>query len=97
VKTTSAKARPPAGRKASDITAVIKATEGAGARTLLTVKRRGPTSVERIAMTDAGVAEVAAVGAGVVKVAAVEVIAAEAVAIDDCAAMGDVRVVIVDY
>ena len=78
----TSKARPPAGGKAPDIAAVIKATERAGARTWLCVKRRVPASVEAIAM---------------VEVAVVEAVAAEVVAIDDRSAMGDVGVVIVDH
>jgi hypothetical protein len=47
--------------------------------------------MERIAMIGVGVAEV-----GVVKVRVVEIVVREAVAIDDRAAMGDIRIVIVD-
>ena len=86
------KARPSARREASDITAVIKATERAGTCTLLSVKRRGPTSVKRIAMVCVGV-----VKAVVVEVAVVEVIPTGVVAIDDRSAMGDVGIVIVDH
>ena len=89
----TAKARPPPGRKASCIAAVIKSTERAGACTLLSMKRRGRTSVERIAMVGVGVVEIAAS----VKVAVIEVVMTEIVAIDDCAAMGDVRVVIINH
>src|SRR5580692_10928928 len=78
----ASKARPPAGGKAPDIAAVIKAAERAGACTWLWVKRRVPASVEGMAMAEAAV---------------VEVVAAEVVAIDDRSATGDVRVVIVDH
>ena len=83
----TSKARPPAGGEASDIAAVIKATERAGARSWLSVKRRAPTSVERVA-----VAEIAMVEVAVVKVTVVEV-----VAIDDRSAVGDVGVVVIDH
>src|ERR1700736_3234756 len=89
--TTTAKARPPAGRKASYIAAVIKSTECAGARTLLSMKRRGRTSAERIATVGIVVVEVVVVA----KVVMVEIVMTEVVAIDDCAAMGDVRVVVI--
>ena len=46
----ASKARPPAGGEASDIATVIKATERAGACSWLSVKRRAPTSVERVAV-----------------------------------------------
>ena len=92
MKTTTAKARPAAGRKASYIATVIKSTECAGACTLLSVKRRGRTSVERIAMVGIGVVEVA-----VAKVVMVEIVVTEVVAIDDRSAMGDVGVVIIDH
>ena len=53
----------------------------------MSVKRRVPTSVERVA-----VAEIAMVEVAVVKVTVVEV-----VAIDDRSAVGDVGVVVVDH
>ena len=83
----TSKARPPAGGEASDIATVIKATERAGACSCLSVKRRVPTSVERVA-----VAEIAMVEVAVVKVTVVEV-----VAIDDRSAVGDVGVVVINH
>ena len=85
---TTAKARPAAGRKASYIAAMIKATECAGARTRLGVKRRGPASVERIATVTIEVA--------VIEISTIEIVAAKVVAIDDRSAMGDIRVVVID-
>src|SRR5580693_7259986 len=96
VETTSAGAasetRPPAGGKASDIAAVIKATERPTARSWLKVRSRRsveartsaawPASVERVAM---------------VEVAVIEVVVAEIVPIDDRPAVGDVGVVVVDH
>src|SRR5580700_431992 len=91
MKTTSvgatSKARPPAGRKATDIAAVIKATESAGMCTWLGVKRRVTASVEGIAVVEIAM----------VKVAAIEVVAGEVVAIDDGSAVGNVGVVVVDH
>ncbi len=83
---TTAKARPPAGGKASCIAAVIKATEGAGAGIWLSVKGGGPTSVERVAMADIPVIEVAVV----------EIVVTEIVTVDDRSAMGDVSIVVVN-
>ncbi|MDQ1409744.1 MAG: hypothetical protein QOJ41_1479 [Acidobacteriaceae bacterium] len=97
--TTTAKARPPAGRKASYIAAVIKSTERAGACTLLSMKRRGRTSAERIAVVGVGIgtAEVAVVEAVVIKIVVIEIVVAEVVAIDDRPAMRNVGVVIIDH
>src|SRR6267378_2557648 len=81
------KTRPPPRRKASDITAVIKAAERAGACSWLTVKRRVRVPVEGIPMVEIVVA----------RVAVVEVVAGDVVAIDDRSAMGDVGVVVVDH
>jgi len=79
---TSSKTRPPARREASDIAAVIKAAERAGACSWLSVKRRVRVSVE---------------GVPAVEIAVVEVVAGDVVTIDDRSAVGDVRVVVVDH
>ena len=97
METSTAKARSAAGRKASYIAAVIKSTECAGACTLLSVKRRGRTSVERIAMVGIGVVEVAVAKVVMVEIVVTEVVVTEVVAIDDRSAVGDVGVVVVDH
>src|SRR5437899_2112262 len=56
---TTSKARPPAGGKASDVSAVIKATERSGARSWLKVRSRGP--VESATMVEAAMAGVAVI------------------------------------
>ena len=81
-------ARLPAGGKASDISAVIKATERAGACTLLSVRRWSPMESWIFASRSGPVERVA-----MVKIAAVVI---EVVAIDDRAAVGDVGVVVVN-
>ena len=78
----TSKARPPARREASDIAAVVKAAERAGACSWLSVKRRVRVPVEGVAM---------------VEVPVVEGVAAEVVAVDDRPAVGDVGVVVIDY
>src|ERR1700680_2871812 len=83
----ASKTRASAGGKTSCIAAVIKATERAGVCTWLSVKRRGPASVERIAMVEIAMVEIAVV----------EIVAAEVVAIDDRSAVGDVGVVVIDH
>ena len=81
-------ARLPAGGKASDISAVIKATERAGACTLLSVRRWSPMESWIFASRSAPVERVA-----MVKIAAVVI---EVVAIDDRAAVRDVGIVVVN-
>jgi hypothetical protein len=92
VKSTSmgaaSKARLPAGGKASDISAVIKATERAGTCTRLSVRSWSPMESWISASRSAPVERVA-----MVKIAAVVI---EVVAIDDRAAVGDVGVVVVN-
>ena len=88
----ASKTRPPAGGKASDVSAVIKPTERPRARSWLKVRSRrsveprtsaaGPSSVERVAM---------------IEVAVIEVVVAEIVAINDRPAVGDVGVVVIDH
>src|SRR5712692_10606839 len=83
----TSKARPPAGGKASDVSAVIKPTERPGACSWLKVRSRRPveprTSAARFASVE--------------RVAMVEVAAIEVVAIDDRSAVRDVGVVVVDH
>src|SRR6266481_2590069 len=84
---TTSKARPPAGGKASDVSAVIKPTERPRARSWLKVRSRRPMEPR----TSAGRS------ASVERVAMVEVAVVEVVAIDDRSAMGDVGVVVVNH
>src|SRR6267378_3350677 len=84
----ASKARLPAGGKASDISAVIEATERAGTCTRLRVRRWSPMESWISASRSAAVERVA-----MVKIAAVVI---EVVAIDDRAAVGDVGVVVVN-
>ncbi len=92
VKSTSmgaaSKARLPAGGKASDISAVIKATERARTCTLLSVRSWSPMESWISAPRSAPVE-----GAAMVEIAAVGI---EVVAIDDRATVGDVGVVVVN-
>src|SRR5467141_540572 len=88
----TSKARPPAGRKASDVSAVIKPTERPRARSWLKVRSRRPMEPRTSAGRSASVERVA-----MVEVAAIEVAAVEVVAIDDRSAMGDVGVVVVNH
>src|ERR1700722_20685486 len=57
----TAKTRSPAGREASDIAAVIKAAERAGPSAGLSMKRRVPASVHRIAVVEVVVTEIVAI------------------------------------
>ena len=84
----AAKARLSARRKASDISAVIKATERTGARSGLVVRKRGPMESWISASGSASVECVA-----MIKIAAVGI---EVVAINDRTAVGDVSVVVVN-
>src|SRR5882672_4689227 len=82
---TTAKAGLPAGGKAPDISAVIEATECAGACSWLSVRCRIPVK-PRVPSA-----------ASVKRVVVVEVSAVEVVAIDDRPTVGDIGVVIVDH
>src|SRR5712692_10519195 len=84
---TTSKARPPAGGKASDVSAVIKPTERPRARSWLKVRSRRPMEPR----TSAGRS------ASVERVAMVEVSVVEVVAIDDRSAVRDVGVVVVNH
>src|SRR4029077_6425092 len=86
----TSKAGLPAGGKAPDISAVIEATEGAGACSWLTVRCR--ISVKPRVPSAASVKRVVVVEVAVVEIAVVEVIA-----IDDRSTVGDISVVIVDH
>src|SRR5437016_4174507 len=89
---TTSKARPPAGGKASDVSAVIKPTERPRARSWLKVRSRRPMEPGTSAGRSASVERVA-----MVEVAAIEVAVVEVVAIDDRSAVGDVGVVVVNH
>src|SRR5713101_1755302 len=84
---TTSKARPPAGGKASDVSAVIKPTERPRARSWLKVRSRRPMEPR----TSAGRS------ASVERVATIEVAVVEVVAIDDRSAVRDVGVVVVNH
>src|ERR1700674_6042192 len=85
------KARLPAGRKASGISAVVKATERAGVCSRLTVKTRRP--VESAAVMEAAVLEitvaVAEVAVAVAEITVIESAVMEGSAVRDEAVMGD--------
>src|SRR5713226_4447911 len=83
----TSEARPPPGRKAPDVAAVIKAAERAGACSWPKVRSRRPVKPRTSAARSASVERVAVMEVSVVKV----------VAIDDGSAVGDVRVVVVDH
>jgi hypothetical protein len=71
----TAKARPAAGRKASGISAVIKAAERAGVCSWLTVKTRRPVggvAVVEVGVVEVAVIKVAAIRSAVIKSAAIE-------------------------
>src|SRR2546422_740334 len=89
---TTSKARPPAGGKASDVSAVIKPTERPRARSWLKVRSRRPMEPRTSAGRSASVGRVA-----MVEVAAIEVAVVEVVAIDDRSAVRDVGVVVVNH
>jgi hypothetical protein len=88
----ASKARLPAGGKASDISAVIKATERAGACSWLSMRSRRP--VEGVAVVDVAMAIVEVV---VINAVSIDGGAIDGGAIDDRSAMGDVGVVIIDH
>src|SRR6267143_176433 len=81
----ASKARPPAGGKTSGISAMIKATERAGACSWLSVRSRRP--VEGVAMVD--------VATAIVGVVVIDGVSIDRGAIDDRSAMGDVVIVVV--
>src|SRR6266852_9994361 len=89
---TTSKARPPAGGKASGVSAVIKPTERPRARSWLKVRSRRPMEPRTSAGRSASVERVA-----MVEVAAIEVAVVEVVAIDDRSAVRDVGVVVVNH
>src|ERR1700682_4402646 len=66
---TASKARLPAGRKASGISAVIKATKRAGVCSWLTVKTR--RRVGRVGVVEVGVVEVAVIRVAAIKSAVI--------------------------
>src|SRR5260370_13850385 len=86
------KARPPAGGRASDVSAVIKPTERPGACSWLKVRSRRPAEPRTSAARSASVERVA-----MVEVSAIEVAVVEVVAIDDRSAVRDVGVVVVNH
>src|SRR6266849_3080169 len=88
---TTSKARPPAGGKASNVSAVIEATERPGACSRLKVRSRRPMEPRTSAARSASVERVA-----MIEVAMIEVAVVEVVAIDDRSAVRDVGVVVVD-
>src|SRR5713226_5342771 len=83
---TTSKARPPAGGKASNVSAVIEATERPGACSRLKVRSRRPMEPRTSAARSASVE----------RVAMIEVAVVEVVAIDDRSAVRNVGVVVVD-
>src|SRR6266852_4015011 len=83
---TTSKARPPAGGKASDVSAMIEATERAGPCSRLKVRSRRPMEPRTSAARSASVE----------RVAMIEVAVVEVVAIDDRSAVRNVGVVVVD-
>ena len=83
---TASNTRPPAGGKASDVSAVIKPAERARTCSWLKVRSRRP--VERRSS--------AARSVSLERVAMADVAAIEIVAIDDRSAVGDVGVVVID-
>src|ERR1700730_14165810 len=86
MKPASSKARPPAGGKASNISAVIEAPERAGVRSGLSVEAR--TTVECVAVAEAAVAKVA-----MAKVTVVEITVMES-AVTEVSAVRDERVMV---
>src|SRR5207302_8802920 len=86
---TTSKARPPAGGKASDVSAVIKPTERPGACSWLKVRSRRAVEPRTSAARSASVERVA-----MVEVAAIEVAVVEVVAINDRSAVRDVGIVV---
>src|SRR5216683_7550926 len=87
----TSKARPPAGGKVSDVSAVIEATERPGACSWLKVRSRRPMEPRTSAARSASVERVA-----MIEVAMIEVAVVEVVAIDDRSAVRNVGVVVVD-
>src|SRR5712664_3462001 len=91
------KARPPAGRKAPDVSAVIKPTERSGASSRLKVRSRRTVEPRTSAARSVSVERVAMVEVAVVEVALIQIVVVEVIAIDDGSAVRDVGVVVVDY